>query len=192
MTLEPDQLLAGARAAILAHLATQDDTHMGIVAATHECHSSVSLALRALHAAGEIHIAAYTLKQYRHIKLYRLGAGVDAEKVDVDNAMIERSAQVLELLKNGDQTRRGLTDALKWSSSTTFSVISYMRENRLMHVHAKIKADGSRCDVHQYRAGAGDDNMTPAPKRPSRAKPKTPKAKPPPLVDPLMAAFFGR
>lgn len=183
------------RADILTHLADNDGTHASIGAATGQCASSVFAVLADLHAEGLIHISGYEKRSSRHraIRTYRLGTGVDAKLTDADlqEAMEANAASVLQLLKAGDSTREQITDALSWSASTTWNVVRYMRENKLMHVVAKITGPLGQSNVHVYRAGAGVDYVT-QPKRQSLAKPKASKPQPPPAIDPLMSAFFGR
>lgn len=185
------------RAAILKFLGERDGTHTEIADGTKQCHSSISLVLRDLHAEGLIHIGSYTKRTSRHkyVRTYRLGPGVDAQLGALDNAMKQNAAAVLALLKKGDMTYDELRAAMDWSSSGTRNVIRYMRHNKLMHVCEKIVGPLGQANMHKYRAGDADDApgvnspkpIEPAPKR-TRVRPPTA----PPLQDPLMAALFGR
>jgi hypothetical protein len=180
---------------ILAHLSTCDGTHATIGEATGQCASSVFAVLADLHAERLIHISGYQKRSSRHraVRTYRMGPGVDATLggTDIEEAMAANANSVLELLNAGDLTREQITAALSWSTSTTWNVVRYMRENKLMHVVAKINGPLGQANVHLYRAGAGVDYVV-APNRKSSAKPKKRKPQPPPATDPLMAALFGR
>lgn len=188
-----ERRLQKVRDLVLEHLKHQDGTHMSIAEATGQCDSSISQVLFDLHTERLIHIGSYTKKSSRHryVRTWRIGPGTDATMEGLDTAMQQNAAAVLALLKTGDRTRSAISAALGWRVSNTWNVMRYLRDNDMIHVCDKIREPSGQRGVHVYRAGAGVDFRA-DPERPSRAKAKPKPVRPPPPVDPLMAALFGR
>ncbi len=182
---------AKTRDAIAAFLKDRTAVHYEIVGGLHLSTAVISVALKMMRNAGEVHICEYRRVGYRLLKVYKLGSDKDAPKPERKLALEERAPILAALIaEKGPLTRKDIT-ALGWSPSTVTNVIHFMKKRGEIRVHEYVANPASGQYIAHY--GLGSEPDAPRGKSGRRRKLAAPRQRNvPPPPDTLMAVFFGR